>query len=53
MPVFFVLFLIYISKIFDEVIKNCPMVTSLLFIYDLIFVALGGLVKKVEEFLKI
>lgn len=51
-PVSPILFLIYISGVFDEVTKNNPLVTSLSFIDDLMFIASGSLVKEVAESLE-
>ena len=42
-----ILFLIYISGIFDSVSESCPLVTSLSFIDDLGFIASGSSVKNI------
>ena len=51
-PVSPILFLIYISGVFDQVTKTCPLVTSLSFIDDLGFIASGSLVKEVGKALE-
>ena len=51
-PVSPILFLIYISGVFDEVTKNNPLVTSLSFIDDLGFIASGSSVKEVAKTLE-
>ena len=51
-PVSPILFLIYISGVFDQVTKTCPLVTSLSFIDDLGFVASGSSVKEVGKALE-
>ena len=48
-PVSPILFLIYISGVFEEVTKTCPLVTSLSFIDDLGFIASGSSVKEVGK----
>ena len=48
-PVSPILFLVYISGVFDEVAKASPSVTSLSFIDDLGFIASGSSVKKVAK----
>ena len=44
--------MIYISGIFDEVTKMCPLITSLSFIDDLGLIALDSSVKKVGKTLE-
>ena len=51
-PVSPILFLIYISGVFDQVTKTYPLVTSLSFIDDLGFIALGSSVKEVGKTLE-
>lgn len=51
-PVSPILFLIYISGIFEEVTKNHPWASSLLFIDDLGFIASGKSVKEVAKSLE-
>ena len=49
LPIFF---LIYISRVFNKVSETNPSVTSLFFINDLGFIALGSLVKGVVKTLE-
>ena len=51
-PVSPILFLIYISGVFDQVTETCPLVTSLSFIDDLGFIASGSSVKEVGKALE-
>lgn len=51
-PVSHILFLIYISGVFDNVTESCPPVTSLSFIDDLGFIVSGSSVKEVVKTLE-
>lgn len=51
-PVSPLLFLIYISGVFDQLTKTCPLVTSLSCIDDLEFIASGSSVKDVGKALE-
>ena len=48
-PVSPILFLIYISGIFNKILETSPLVTSLFFIDDLSFIASGSSVKEVVK----
>ena len=48
-----ILFLIYISRAFDLIEKNNPVVTFLSFVNDLEFIAFGTSVKKISSILDI
>ncbi len=48
-PVSSVLFLIYMNRVLNKVLKTNPLVISLLFIYDLEFIVLGSLVKEIVK----
>lgn len=47
-----ILFLIYISRVFNKVSETNLLVTSLLFVNDLVFIAAGSLVKEVVKILE-
>ena len=51
-PVSPILFLIYISRVFDKVSETSPFVTSLLFVDDLGFIAAGNSVKEIVKVLE-
>ena len=51
-PVSPILFLIYISGIFDSVLKACPQATSLSFVDDLGFIASGSSVQEIAKSLE-
>ena len=51
-PVSPILFLIYISGVFDSVSEACPLVTSLSFVDDLGFIASGSSVKDIARILE-
>lgn len=51
-PVSPILFLIYISQVFDAVTEACPLVTSLSFVDDLGFIASGTSVKDIARSLE-
>lgn len=51
-PVSLILFLIYISGVFNKVLETWPLVTSLSFIDDLGFIASGSSVKEVVNTLE-
>ena len=51
-PVSPILFLIYISGVFNKVLKTSPLVTSLSFVDDLGFIASGSSVKEIVEALE-
>lgn len=51
-PVSPILFLIYISGVFDKVSETSPLVTSLSFVDDLGFIASGSSVKEVVKLLE-
>lgn len=48
-PVFPILFLIYISGVFQQVTESIPAITSLSFVDDLGFIAAGSLVKELAK----
>lgn len=51
-PVLPILFLIYISGVFNKVLETNPLVTSLSFVDDLGFIASGSLVKEIVKTLE-
>lgn len=52
LPAFLILFLIYISEVFDQVKKQLPGVMSLLFVDNLEFIALRKSVKEISKILE-
>ena len=53
LSILLILFLIYISRVFEAVIENNPTVTSLSFVNDLGFIASGTSVQKISKTLEI
>lgn len=51
-PVSPILFLIYVSGVFEEVTKTCPLATALSFIDDLGFIVSGSSVKEMGKALE-
>ena len=52
LPVSLILFLIYISRVFEQVKKELPKIVSLLFLDDLGFIASRMSVKKIAKALE-
>ena len=48
-----ILFLIYISMVFEVITDNIPIITSLLFVDDLGFIALGTSIQEISKKLEI
>lgn len=49
LPISLILFLIYISRIYDVIEENNPTVTSLLFVDDLGFIASSNSIKEISQ----
>lgn len=49
LPIFSILFLVYISRVFEKVIKSCLKITSLLLVDDLSFIVFRYSVKKLNK----